>query len=48
MIRFLRRRQPRNRALAVVYWVVITLAVLAGVFVAFYYLDSYLPGDGMF
>jgi hypothetical protein len=48
MFAFLRRHQPRNPMLAVLYWVAATLVVLAVLFVAFYYLDNFLPGQGMF
>jgi len=48
VIAFLRRRQPRNPALAVVYWLAILAVTLAVLFIAFFYLDNYLPGGGMF
>ncbi|HZA60137.1 MAG TPA: hypothetical protein VE754_00460 [Actinomycetota bacterium] len=48
MIGFLRRRQPRNPFLAVVFWVLILAVTLGILFVAFYFLDNYLPGQGMF
>lgn len=48
MLGFLRRRQPHNPVLAVLYWAAAMLLVLAVLFVAFYYLDNYLPGQGMF
>ena len=48
MFRFLRRFQPKQTVLAILYWTVLTLATLAVLFVAFYYLDGVLPGGGMF
>jgi hypothetical protein len=48
MLGFLRRHQPPNPLLAVLYWAGATLVVLALLFVAFYYLDNFLPGQGMF
>lgn len=48
MIRFLRRHQPRALPLAILYWTAITLAVLAGLFTIFFYVDNFLPGQGMF
>jgi hypothetical protein len=48
MFRFLRRYQPRPAALAVLYWTVLTLGVLVVLFFAFYFLDGFLPGGGMF
>jgi hypothetical protein len=48
MLGWLRRRQPRNPVLAVMFWVVATLIALAVLFVLFYWLDNYLPGQGMF
>lgn len=48
MVGWLRRYQPRNPVLAVLYWVVATLVALAVLFVIFYWLDNFLPGQGMF
>ena len=48
MIKFLRRRQPRHLALAALYWVAIFVVVLTVLFIAFYFLDDYLPGSGQF
>jgi hypothetical protein len=48
MFALLRRHQPRNPVLAVLYWVGATLLAVALLFVAFYYLDNFLPGQGMF
>ncbi|MGH2737752.1 MAG: hypothetical protein ACRDHH_02975 [Actinomycetota bacterium] len=48
MLGWLRRRQPRNPVLAVLFWMVATLVALAVLFVLFYWLDNYLPGQGMF
>ena len=44
MFRWLRRHQPRNVVLAVLYWVALTLAAFAILFVIFYYVvDPLLP-----
>ena len=44
MFGWLRRRQPRNVALAVLYWTVLTVAAFALLFVLFYYVvDPLLP-----
>ncbi|HZB03987.1 MAG TPA: hypothetical protein VE737_06655 [Actinomycetota bacterium] len=48
MLGFLRRRQPRNPLLAVLFWAAATLIALAVLFVLFYWLDNFLPGQGMF
>lgn len=48
MIGFLRKRQPRQPVLAVLYWLVLLLVTLAVLFTAFWFLDAYLPGEGMF
>jgi hypothetical protein len=48
MLGWLRRRQPRNPVLAVLFWMVATLIALVVLFVLFYWLDNYLPGQGMF
>jgi hypothetical protein len=48
MIGWLRRFQPVNTVLAVLYWMALTLVALAVLFVLFYWLDNYLPGQGMF
>jgi hypothetical protein len=48
MLGFLRRYQPQNPVLAILYWAVATLVALALLFVAFYFLDNCLPGQGMF
>jgi len=48
MVGWLRRRQPRNPVLAVMFWMVATVIALAVLFVLFYWLDNYLPGQGMF
>lgn len=48
MLGWLRRLQPRNPALAVLFWIMATLIALAILFVLFYWLDNYLPGQGMF
>lgn len=48
MIGFLRRHQPRNPVLAVLFWIAAIVVALVILFVAFYYLDNFLPGQGMF
>jgi hypothetical protein len=48
MLGFLRRRQPGNPLLAVLFWAAATLIALAVLFVLFYWLDNFLPGQGMF
>jgi hypothetical protein len=48
MLGWLRRLQPRNPVLSVLFWLVATLVALAVLFVLFYWLDNYLPGQGMF
>lgn len=48
MIGWLRGFQPRNPVLAVLYWMALTLLALAVLFVLFYWLDNFLPGQGMF
>jgi hypothetical protein len=48
MLGWLRRLQPRNPVLAVLYWMAATLIALAALFVVFYLLDDVLPGAGRF
>jgi hypothetical protein len=48
MFGFLRRIQPRNPVLVVLYWILLLVAALSGLFVLFFYLDNFLPGQGMF
>jgi hypothetical protein len=48
MLGWVRRRQPRNPLLAFLYWIVATLLALAALFAVFYWLDNFLPGQGMF
>jgi hypothetical protein len=48
VIGFLRRRQPRNPVLAILYWIVVILVVVGLLFVIFYFADDLLPGQGMF
>jgi len=44
MFAWLRRHQPSNAALAVLYWTLITVAALAALFLFFYYVvDPLLP-----
>ncbi|MGH2682077.1 MAG: hypothetical protein ACRDIX_02450 [Actinomycetota bacterium] len=47
MVPFLGRFQPRGLLLAVLYWVLVVLVLLAVLFAAFFYLDNFLPGQGM-
>jgi hypothetical protein len=47
MVPFFGRFQPRSPLLAVLYWVLVLVAVLAVLFAAFFYLDNFLPGQGM-
>ena len=48
MVPLLGRFQPRNPFLAVVYWIIVVVAALAVLFAVFFFLDDYLPGQGMF
>jgi hypothetical protein len=48
MFAFLRRHRPRNPFLAILYWAALTLTAFLVLFVIFYFLDDYLPGQGMF
>lgn len=48
MFAWLRRHRPRNPWLAILYWAGVTLGALLVLFVIFYFLDDYLPGQGMF
>jgi hypothetical protein len=48
MFAWLRRHQPGNPFLAVLYWAMALAVALAALFVVFYWLDNYLPGQGMF
>lgn len=47
MTRLLRRLQPGNPVLAVLFWVAVMVVVLAALFLMFFFLDNYLPGQGM-
>jgi hypothetical protein len=47
VIRLLRRGQPKSPILAVLYWVAVIVVLLAVLFVLFFFLDNYLPGQGM-
>jgi len=47
MVPFFGRFQPRNPLLAGVYWVLVVIVLLAVLFAAFFFLDNYLPGQGM-
>ena len=48
MFAWLRRHQPNHPLLAVLYWAGATLVALLVLFLIFYFLDDYLPGQGMF
>ncbi len=48
MLRLLRRVTPRNPFLATILWLAIVIGLLVGLFFAFFYLDRFLPGSGMF
>ena len=43
MIGFLRRHQPSNPALAVVFWLVLLVLALAILFTLFFFVGDYLP-----
>ena len=44
MFAWLRRHQPRNVGLAILYWTVLTIAAFVGLFFFFYYVvDPLLP-----
>jgi hypothetical protein len=45
MLAFLRRHQPRNPALAVLFWLVLLAAAIGILFVIFYFLDNFLPAQ---
>jgi hypothetical protein len=45
MFAFLRRHQPRNPALAALFWLALLAAALAILFVIFYFLDGFLPAQ---
>jgi hypothetical protein len=44
MIGFLRRFQPRNPALAFLYWLVLTAIAVAILFALFFAFERFLPG----
>lgn len=44
----LRRLGPRRPFLAVILWVALGAMLLTALFAAFWYLDRFLPGEGMF
>lgn len=49
MIGLLRRYQPENPLLAVIYWLLVVVVVVVGLGVLFFYLDSVFElGGGMF
>jgi hypothetical protein len=43
MLAWLRRRQPRNVALAILYWLVLVVVTLAVLALIFFQLDRLLP-----
>jgi hypothetical protein len=44
MLAWLRGRQPKNLALAIVYWTVLTIVAFAALFLIFYFVvDPLLP-----
>ncbi len=44
MFAWLRRHQPRNVGLAILYWTALTIAAFAALFLLFYYVvDPLLP-----
>jgi hypothetical protein len=47
MVPLFGRFQPRSRVLAVLYWLLVVVVVLVVLFAVFFYLDNYLPGQGM-
>lgn len=46
MFKLLRRFQPKNRLLAVLYWVFFTAATLVAILVGYYFLDKIVPQGG--
>ena len=46
MFSLLRRYQPRNPLLAVIYWLVFSTAALILVLIGYYYLDKVVPQGG--
>ena len=46
MFKLLRRYQPKNRPLAVLYWVFFTAATLVAILVGYYFLDKIVPQGG--
>jgi hypothetical protein len=47
MVPFFGRFQPRTPVLAALYWVLVAVVLLAALFAVFFFLDNYLPGQGM-
>ena len=45
MIRWLRRHQPRNVGLAILYWIAIAAATVVILAVVFFQLDRLLPAS---
>lgn len=43
MLGWLRRRQPRNLVLAVLYWVAVVVVAFAALMLIFFQLDRFLP-----
>ncbi len=48
MIAFLRRFQPQNAGLAILYWVAWAIAVAGALFLVFYFLDTTFDLSGRF
>jgi hypothetical protein len=48
MVPFFGRFQPRTPLLAAVYWVLVVVVLLGLLSAVFFFLDDYLPGQGMF
>jgi hypothetical protein len=46
MFRVLRRHQPKNVVLAIVYWLIFAAATLAAILVGYYFLDKVVPQGG--
>jgi hypothetical protein len=46
VFKLLRRFQPKNRPLAILYWVFFTVAALAAILIGYYFLDKVVPQGG--
>lgn len=47
MVPLFGRFQPRTPVLAALYWVLVVLVLLGLLFALFFFLDDFLPGQGM-